>query len=102
MTGRPQFAVVLRAERHVAQPVRALRAALKALLRGFGLRCVAVTELNARIIRSPGISAIIRATAKIGERTCSKTTELRNVRRRWYIARRNPPPGRMKAAAAGS
>jgi hypothetical protein len=37
---RPIFVVRLRPEPGVADPVRALRAALKILLRRFGLRCV--------------------------------------------------------------
>ena len=42
-TDRPTFVLVLRPEPGV-EPIRALRAALKVLLRRFGLRCVGVTE----------------------------------------------------------
>jgi hypothetical protein len=41
---RPVFVVELRPERHVADPARALRRALKALLRRFGLRALSVEE----------------------------------------------------------
>ena len=39
-TARPIFILQLRAESHVDDPIRALRAALKTLLRRFGLRVV--------------------------------------------------------------
>jgi hypothetical protein len=41
---RAIFTVVLRPEPRCADPVRALRHALKALLRVYGLRCTAVSE----------------------------------------------------------
>ena len=41
---RPIFTLVLRPEPGV-EPIRALRAALKVLLRRFGLRCVGLKEL---------------------------------------------------------
>jgi hypothetical protein len=41
---RPIFIIRLRADSGVADPVRALRQALKVLLRRFGLRCVDVRE----------------------------------------------------------
>jgi hypothetical protein len=41
---RPTFTIVLRAEPHVTDPVRALRAALKRLLRSYGLRAVSVEQ----------------------------------------------------------
>ena len=41
---RPVFVLALRAEPHVADPVRALRHALKRLLRDHGLRVVAIHE----------------------------------------------------------
>jgi hypothetical protein len=37
---RPHFIVVLRPEPHVADPIKALRGALKTVLRQWGLRCV--------------------------------------------------------------
>ena len=42
---RPTFVLQLRAEPHVVDPVRALRRALKILLRRFGLRCLDVREV---------------------------------------------------------
>jgi hypothetical protein len=42
--GRPTYLVELRAEKGVSDPVRALRAALKSLLRRFKLRAVSVEE----------------------------------------------------------
>jgi len=44
MTARPQFIIVLEPEKHVVDPIRALRAALKRLLRSYGLRAVSVEE----------------------------------------------------------
>ena len=44
MTDRPVFVVRLQAEPHVVNPVLALRAALKRLQRGFGLKCLAVQQ----------------------------------------------------------
>ena len=44
MTARPQFIIVLEPEKHVTDPVRALRGALKRLLRSYGLRAVSVEE----------------------------------------------------------
>jgi hypothetical protein len=41
---RPVFVVALRAEPHVADPIKALRALLKTALRRFKLRCVSVEE----------------------------------------------------------
>jgi hypothetical protein len=37
---RPHFIVVLRPEPHVVDPIKALRGALKTVLRQWGLRCV--------------------------------------------------------------
>jgi hypothetical protein len=44
MTARPQFIIVLEPEAHVVDPLRALRAALKRLLRTYGLKCISVEE----------------------------------------------------------
>jgi hypothetical protein len=44
MSDRPQFIIILEPEKHVADPVRALRAALKRLLRSYGLRAVSVEQ----------------------------------------------------------
>jgi hypothetical protein len=44
MSDRPRYTIVLEPEKHVADPVRALRAALKRLLRSYGLRAVSVEE----------------------------------------------------------
>jgi hypothetical protein len=44
MTGRPRYTIVLEPEKHVADPIRALRAALKRLLRSYGLRAISVEE----------------------------------------------------------
>jgi hypothetical protein len=41
---RPTFVVVLRPERHCANPVRALRAVLKRALRDHALRCIGIAE----------------------------------------------------------
>jgi hypothetical protein len=43
-TGRPIYLIRLRPEKDVADPIRALRAALKTLLRQFGLRAVEAHE----------------------------------------------------------
>jgi hypothetical protein len=43
---RPVFVLKLRPEPRVTDPVRALRAALKALLRRYGLRCLTAYEEN--------------------------------------------------------
>jgi hypothetical protein len=44
---RPLFVLVLRPEPDVADPIRALKAALKRLWRSYGLRCVDVREERA-------------------------------------------------------
>jgi hypothetical protein len=41
---RPTFTVTLRPEKHVADPVRALRHALKRLLRDYGMRATSAVE----------------------------------------------------------
>jgi hypothetical protein len=43
---RPQYLLRLRPEPHVDNPIRALRLALKLLLRKFGLRCVSAEEVQ--------------------------------------------------------
>jgi hypothetical protein len=43
MTVRPKFIVVLEPEKHVVDPARALRSALKRLLRSYGLKAVSVS-----------------------------------------------------------
>jgi hypothetical protein len=43
---RPQYLLRLRPEPHVDNPVRALRLALKVLLRRFGLRATSIEELQ--------------------------------------------------------
>jgi hypothetical protein len=43
---RPQYRLLLRPEPHVHDPLRALRAALKVLLRRFGLRCMSAEEIQ--------------------------------------------------------
>jgi hypothetical protein len=45
------FIVKLRPLPHVVNPVKALRSALKVLLRRFGLRCVEVAEITANTQR---------------------------------------------------
>jgi hypothetical protein len=47
MIERPTFTIKLRAEPGVAEPIKALRSALKLLLRRFGLKCVCITEEGA-------------------------------------------------------
>lgn len=44
MPERPIFTVRLRPEAHVDDPIRALRAFLKAALRRFGLRAISIRE----------------------------------------------------------
>jgi hypothetical protein len=44
MSDRPRYIITLQAEKHVVDPIRALRAALKRLLRSYGLRAVSVEE----------------------------------------------------------
>jgi hypothetical protein len=41
---RPTFVLILRPEPRVADPVRALRHALKRLLRDHGMRCVSISR----------------------------------------------------------
>jgi hypothetical protein len=41
---RPVFVLKLRPEPHVTDSIKALRFALKSLLRRFGLRCVSIRE----------------------------------------------------------
>lgn len=41
---RPVYLIMLRPEADVDEPMRALRAALKSLLRRFGLRCLSIRE----------------------------------------------------------
>ena len=41
---RPTFILKLRPERQVTGPVKALRFALKTLLRRYGLRCIGIRE----------------------------------------------------------
>ena len=41
---RPVFVLVLRPEKSVADPIRALRPALKILLRRFGLRVISLRQ----------------------------------------------------------
>jgi hypothetical protein len=43
---RPQYLIQLRPEPGVNNPLRALRQALKVLLRRFGLRCVSAEEIQ--------------------------------------------------------
>jgi hypothetical protein len=45
---RPVYVLKLRPEPHVADPVKALRAALKALLRRHGLKCLTAYEEDNR------------------------------------------------------
>jgi hypothetical protein len=45
---RPTYLLVLRAEKGVLDPVRALRALLKTALRRFGLRCISADEEGER------------------------------------------------------
>jgi hypothetical protein len=41
---RPRYIIILEPEKHVSDPTRALRAALKRLLRSYGLRAVSVAQ----------------------------------------------------------
>jgi hypothetical protein len=53
MTVRPTFTIQLRAEPGVADPMLALRRALKALLRAYGLRCTALRR-EPPLLEQPG------------------------------------------------
>jgi hypothetical protein len=44
MTTRPRFVIILEPEKYVTDPARALRGALKRLLRSYGLRAVSVEQ----------------------------------------------------------
>jgi hypothetical protein len=46
MSDRLQFIIVLEPEKRVVDPIRALRAALKRLLRSYGLRCISVEQVQ--------------------------------------------------------
>jgi hypothetical protein len=48
MSDRPRYIITLQAEKHVTDPVRALRAALKRLLRSYGLKAISVQEAPAK------------------------------------------------------
>ena len=53
MSGRPDtevFVITLRAEMHDVPAIIRLRAALKRLLRDYGLKCVSLTETPARAV----------------------------------------------------
>jgi hypothetical protein len=55
---RPTFLLRLRAEPHVANPVRALRSLLKIALRKFGLRCLSAEPVTAPApITNTGVAA---------------------------------------------
>jgi len=41
---RPIYVLRLRPEKHVDDPIKALRAALKRFLRTYGLKCISATE----------------------------------------------------------
>jgi hypothetical protein len=43
---RPVFVITLQPEKHVTDPIRALRAALKRLRRSYGLRCISVEQVQ--------------------------------------------------------
>jgi hypothetical protein len=47
MSDRPRYTIILEPEKHVMDPTRALRAALKRLLRTYGLKCISVEEKQA-------------------------------------------------------
>ncbi len=55
MIPRPRYIVVLEPGKHVVDPVRALRRALKALLRSYGLKAISVEETPGR--RKPNDTA---------------------------------------------
>jgi hypothetical protein len=44
MNDRPRYTIILEPEKHVVDPIRALRGALKRLLRSYGLRAISVEE----------------------------------------------------------
>jgi hypothetical protein len=48
---RPIFVIELQPEKHVVDPTRALRGALKRLLRSYGLRAVSVEEKTDPILK---------------------------------------------------
>ena len=43
---RPVFVITLRAEKHIIDPIRAMRQLLKIALRRFGLRCISVEKVQ--------------------------------------------------------
>jgi hypothetical protein len=48
VSDRPRYTIILEPEKHVADPTRALRAALKRLLRSYGLKAISVQEAPAK------------------------------------------------------
>jgi hypothetical protein len=73
---RPVFVLALRAEPHVADPVRALRHALKRLLRDHGLRVVAIHERRGDIDHvscGRALRPSVRQHRDIGPRSTSCT-----------------------------
>ena len=60
MSDRPRYLVILEPEKHVTDPVRALRAALKRLFRSYGLRAISVEEKR----DAPTINTAAKAVAK--------------------------------------
>jgi hypothetical protein len=45
-SGRPRYVLTLEPEKHVVDPVKALRRALKTLLRSYGLKAISVEQLQ--------------------------------------------------------
>src|SRR5262245_60388021 len=74
---RPTFVLTIRPETRVIEPIRALRRALKGLLRIYGMRCVAIEEHHhgKEKISNPAASAD-RADARSCPTACATDREL--------------------------
>jgi hypothetical protein len=46
MADRPVYIIKLKPESYVSDPIKALRAALKRLLRSYGLKCVGIAQTD--------------------------------------------------------
>ena len=48
---RPVFVITLRAEKHITDPIRAMRQLLKIALRRVGLRCISVEQVSQPVVQ---------------------------------------------------
>jgi hypothetical protein len=65
MTSRPCFVLIIEPEKHVVDPIRALRRALKTLLRSYGLKAISVERQQQE--RKPMLIMHMPETFKIGD-----------------------------------